>query len=288
MGAYTLRTWQRRAGVALPLLWLLALALPVAADPTLDDQLAVLDHQLALAEDPSAYLRRADVYRQRHAWDAALSDCARALRAGGDAETVELLRAQVLLDADHAAEARAALERLLAAAPDSPAPRLLHATVALRLSDPGAAADDYARAVPALRAPLPDHYIAWSQALSAAGREAEALQRLDQGLTRLGPLPVLQLAAVETAVRLGDAAGAVHRLDVMLASQPRQPALLARRAELLQQTGRQREAQAAYRQALEVLTSRTAAGRQSTAMTALERRVRMALAAQTATTEETR
>jgi tetratricopeptide (TPR) repeat protein len=248
------------------------------AHPALDDQLAAIDRQVAAAAgDGQLVLERAELHRQMRQLDAALSDCARAQRLGADADEVALVQARVLLDALRPQDARAALDAILTRHPERDAVRLLRAQVAMQAGDAPAAALDYARALSQMPAPQPDHYLGWARALSAEGKDAEAVQQLDRGLERLGPLPLLQLAAIDLEVRHADYAAALRRLDVLLASAPQPPDWLARRGEVLELAGRHAEAHAAYGAALAALQARSPDRRRSPANLALEHRLHDAL-----------
>ena len=97
-------------------------------------------------------------------------------------------------------------------------------------------------------------------------------------MARLGPVPALQMFAIELELKRGRVDAALLRLDKVAAQSPRKETSLARRGEILMQAERRNEARAAYAAALAAIEALPASARQTKAIVDLEGRVRSALA----------
>ena len=104
-----------------------------------------------------------------------------------------------------------------------------------------------------------------------------ALQGLEAGIKRLGPLVTLQLLAIDIEVKLHRIDAAVARVDRVAAESARKETWLVRRGEILLQAGRKAEAQAAYSRALAALDTLPPARRKVPAMIDLEKKIQTAL-----------
>ena len=144
-----------------------------------------------------------------------------------------------------------------------------------------AAAEDFTRAITAeeeVGRTSPEHYLERARALASEGGEAvgEALRGLDEGLGRLGPIPALQLYAIDLEVVRRGYDAALARLDAVMAQSPPSGPWLARRGEVLERAGRPSDARVAYEQALADLAS-PGRKRRTGASAQLESQVRAAL-----------
>ena len=77
------------------------------------------------------------------------------------------------------------------------------------------------------------------------------LAGLDAGLARLGPVPGLQLLALDIALRARDYTNALARVDALAAESDRQESWLSRRGDVLLAAGRIAEARTAWQKALQ-------------------------------------
>jgi len=105
----------------------------------------------------------------------------------------------------------------------------------------------------------------------------EALRGLEEGISKLGPVVTLQLAAIDLELRRKNFDGALVRLDQIAAQSQRKESWLVRRGEILKLAGRDEEARAAFNAALNAIESLPPAHRQSRSVSALELRARSAL-----------
>ena len=228
--------------------------------------------------DPSARLQLANTLRLAGDWDGALAALDAAADRGADADEVAGTRAAVLLEAGRAAAALAELDHLLERRPDAPGVHLERGRALLALGRADAAAGALGIAVATLPAPRPEHVLLHRDALLARGRTADAVRALDGGIARLGPIPSLQLPAIDLEIRLGRPDAALARIDALLASSGRNPAWLVRRAEILDDAGRAAEARAAYAEAGGIIAAHRG-GRRIHAFDRLADQIAAALAA---------
>jgi tetratricopeptide (TPR) repeat protein len=112
--------------------------------------------------------------------------------------------------------------------------------------------------------------------LVAEGKEhqSKALEGIEEGIARLGPLVVLQSTALDLEVQLRRYDNALARLDRIASQARRQESWLARRGDILRQAGRPEEAQAAFALALAAIDKLAPAQRNVPAIQDLRTRLR--------------
>ena len=262
------------------LVWLLSLAPPppLAAHSDLHLRITALSERLAQEPGNAAlYLKRGDLHHQHQDWSAALQDFDHAARLDSSLSIVELYRGLTYLAAGRPEAARSALEHFLAHHPAHAEALTARARALAQLGNPLAAVADFTRALALL--PTPDVYLERAGALAAAGATYidEALRGLDEGLTVLGSLVVLQQRAIELELQRWRSDAALARLDQLAATMPRQEIWLARRGEILEQAGRPDAAREQFIAALAALEALPRARRQTATMAELETRLRTAL-----------
>lgn len=275
-GAHTARI---RAAVGLLSLALLA-PRHAWAHPELDALQDAVDERLtASPDDPALLMRQGHLREEARDWDGALVSFAHALAHGADADGVAAARARVFLAAGFPRTAKLEYDTLLAKRPDAFDLLFERGRAQLALGNVAAADADFSRAIAGLRAPRPEHVIVHAQGWLAAGDKNAALRALDAGMARVGPLPSLQLTAVDLDVELQRYDGALARLDGLLKQTPGNEAWIARRAEVLQRAGRTEEARAEYARALRQIEARPPQ-RRSQATNELADRLRSAIGAE--------
>jgi tetratricopeptide (TPR) repeat protein len=247
---------------------------PALAHGAFDARVATLSARIK--EQPSAnrYLERSILYRGHGDLALALADLEQAERLDPTRADLGLHRGRLALDAGRPEEAVAPLQTLLAAAPNHPEANLALARALAALDRPRDAATHYTRAIRAAPVGIPSHYLEWADALLAAGEPQVALNGLDEGLSRLGPVVALANRAIEIELAQGQVDAALVRLDRLASRASRQETWLARRAEILEDSGRRAEAGAAYAGALTEIERLPARRRATPAMVQLELRAR--------------
>jgi tetratricopeptide (TPR) repeat protein len=229
-----------------------------------------------LAGDPGSaplHLKRGEAYRARGDWRSAQLDYEAARRLAPGLAAVDLAEGWMWVDAGRPAQAEAVLDTFLARDPSHPTARSLRARARTALGRPLEAADDLTNAIEAAGSGAdPEWYLDRAAALAAAGpsHRATAIAGLDEGRARLGPLLLLDLAALDLEVAGGDLRAALARLDRIAAGAPRREQWLVRRGEILERLGRPDEARLAYAAALTEIATLPASRRDVAAVGALQ------------------
>ncbi len=261
----------------------LSLQSPALAHPGFEEQVRSLD--AAIAADPgnaSLYLQRGELHRIHREWSAAKSDYRRARGLDPALDAVDYCDGRMLLERGRYRAARAALDRFLAAHPGDAPALVTRARALLGAGLHAQAAADYTQAIerttPPL-APMPELYLERAMAQEAANKTRldTAVQGLDEGIRRLGPVVTLQLAAIELELKLERFDSALARLATISARSARQEAWLARKGEILARAGREAEAAEALRAALATIGALDERRRATPAVRALEANTRTSL-----------
>ena len=252
----------------------------VWAHGELDEQIAAVTKRIE--KDPrnaALHLKRGQLHRMHREWDAAMADLDQAAMLDPDLSVTDLARGRTLLEANWPIFAKLTLDRFLAKQPTHSDGLVTRARVLVKLKQPVAAAEDFARAIANRSEPEPYLFIERAQALASAGddRLEEALRGLDEGVKKLGPLVTLQLPAIELELKGKRYEAALARLETIAAQSPRQETWLTRRAEILAQAGRLTEARAARIAALAAIDSLPPSRRQDKTTLELEARLRTEL-----------
>jgi len=250
---------------------------PAGAHPDLLVQIEEVTKQLEKEpNNPELYLKRGELWRAHVEWEAAYADYERASALAPDLAIIDLARGRLFLDSGWPLSARAILDRFLSRQPGHVEALILRARACTRLNLRLAAAQDYTRAINLSPEPGPDLFIERAQVFAAEGRDylPSALQGLDEGIRKLGPLVTLQLFAIDMELKQNNVDGALARLDQVAQKSPRKETWLARRGEILQQAGRPEEARQAFQAALASFQTLPPTRRNVPAMLELERRLR--------------
>lgn len=237
-----------------------------------------------LAADPGSaalHLARGEAHRARGEWRSARRDFEAAHRLDPALAAVDLALGRMYLDAGRPARAEAALDRFLARDPTHSTALALRAAARAARGRPLEAAADLTAAIAAARSAAdPEWYLARAASLAAAGaaHREEAIRGLDEGRASLGPLLLLDLAALDLEVGGDELAAALARVDRIAASASRQEVWLARRGDLLERMDRADEARLAYAAALAAIAVLPASRREVESVRALRTSAQAALA----------
>ena len=236
-------------------------------------------------DDPSLLFQFAALNLEHGDWEVTLVQLARVDQLAPGQLATDLLRGQALALGGKFEAARARLDTFLAAHPGHATALAARAKVVSELGDPQQAAADSAAAVAATPRPEPDAYFDLANFLVAAGRSAEAVRALDEGIAKLGPLPALVDRATELDLARGHGDAAVARAEarVAAAAPALRPSLLAARASVLARAGRLEESRAAWQALREQLAAMPPLDRASHAMLRLAEQAANALTSLEAT-----
>jgi predicted Zn-dependent protease len=240
------------------------------------EQIADLTRQIkATPKDAGLYLKRGELHRAHEDWRAAQADYTQALHLDPTLDTARFGRARMFFEQGKAKEALPDINAFLAQHPEDPQGLLTRARIHARLKNSLSAAADFTRALAHIDKPDPEIYIERAQALIEAGEahRDEALQGLEEGMRKLGPIVTLELPAIDIEVKKKDFAGALARIDRNIARLPRKESWLLRRGEVLLAAGRTKEAHVAFQAALEALEDLPDYRRRVPQMAALEKKL---------------
>lgn len=235
----------------------------------LDDRIEAEPNSVALL------LERSEIQRRRGNFDAAIHDLLHARTIAPADHRVDYFLGLNCLDKGDLADAEAALRRYVETVPDSPAGRIALAKTLSAQHRHLDAAEQYDWAIAAQPTPVPDHYLARARAYSAAGEgyHHRAIEGLDEAMRQLGPLSALQNLAIEIELARGTPAGAINRIDDLLAEAQRKETWLVRKARILAAIGHEREALDTFREARAAVHSLPQRLRSTPAMIALRKTV---------------
>ena len=243
-------------------------------------QIHQINPKIKKAPSAELYVKRGDLYRLDEDYTAALADFQRAEKINPELDTIYLGRGRTLFEAGRYKEALPALDHLLEMKPDHPDGRILRARVHAALDDNTSAIRDYDHVVAIVPSPSPDCFLERSVALVKLQRPQDAVRGLDEGISRLGNLQALQLAALEIEIGLKQSDAALVRIDQAMAPLQRKEQWLTRRGEILQSAGRSEEAKAAYTAALAAIQTLPPIPRNAKPTRELESRLQSLLVAQ--------
>jgi predicted Zn-dependent protease len=232
-------------------------------------------------KNASLYLHRGELYRLHREWTRAAADYDRAARLQPDLKIVDLARGKMLFESGRFQHAKFVLGRFLSQQPDHYEGLITRARVLAKIGLRSEAIEDFTQALAKSAVPDPDLYI--ERAHVTAGDEKridQALNGLDEGIKRLGPVVTLQLTAIDLELRRQNYDAALARLDAVTSQSERKETWLVRRGEILKLAGRDEEARAAFNAALVAIESLPPQRRQSRAVTTLQLRARSALGSQ--------
>lgn len=121
------------------------------------------------------------------------------------------------------------------------------------------AAQAYQKAIE-LSEPLePDSVLFAANAFRQAGQVEQAIDALNNGISRLGPLQTLDEQALELEIQSRRYDAALVRVERMLVSKQRLPFLFYQKGLILDKVTRSEQAKLAYQQALDAISSMSAA-----------------------------
>jgi predicted Zn-dependent protease len=222
----------------------------VSAHGDLHQQIAAATRAIAAQpRDAALYLARGELYRSHHDTASALADYTTALRIDPGLEAVHLARGRLLVEAHRAAQALPDLDRFLTTQPDHADALVIRARGRMAMADTVRAREDYDRAL--RLAANPDWFIERARLVRASAGAAAAIDGLDEGIARLGPILTLTLEAIDCEMALGRHDAALARLALLVATAGIHPQWTVERGDILLAAGRPQDARRAFRAALD-------------------------------------
>jgi predicted negative regulator of RcsB-dependent stress response len=199
---------------------------------------------------PKLYLQRGELYREDQNWVAAAADYDHAQQLDSKLPDVDFCRGKMLAQSGQPEAARKILDSVLSRNPNHPKALIARARVFLQLGKPEPAIADYRHGLELDKVPEPEAFQELAHTLAAQKKPGEALQALDKGINKLGPIILLQTEAIQLELDAGKTDAALARLDTIIQREPRKERWQARRGDILLKAGRYQEARVAYRTAL--------------------------------------
>lgn len=273
--------WILKSAMTAAALALVCAPVPVRAQLDAREEIIAFTEQIRnQPRNPDLYLSRGDLYRAQQNWDAAQSDYDQARTLDPKLELIDFVRGRMFLEANWPLSAKAALDRFLAKHGNHVEALVSRARTLAKLGNRLAASQDYARAIQLGPGSQPELYLERAQTLAAEGGPyiKEALQGIDDGIKKLGPLVTLQLCAIDIEVAQKNYEAALSRVEAVAAANPRKETWMARKGEILRQAGRNDEARAAFQAALKAMETLPPARRNVPAMSELQKRIQEQLA----------
>ena len=259
-----------------------ALALPTLAHAHGELHVLIESITVKVAANPgnvALLLRRAELQRLHHAFEAADADYARALALAPGDDEARWMRARSRLEGGRPEAALEELDLFIAAHPAHASAFLTRARTRAKLEHYRDASSDYAEAIRLLPQPEPDVIVEWTRAQKLAGVDALTTKRtLDRVLARIGPVPAIEDAALALEIELREWDAALARLDRRASASQRQEQWQFRRGQVLRLARRDAEAADAFERCLHAIDALPPAIGQNAAMASLARNVKSELA----------
>ena len=269
-------SWLAAIGVGVTL----ALSSPCWAHQQIGLKLDQLNFEITEhPNDADLYVQRGELYRLNREWALAEVDFRRAVDLTPDNPDLQFHLGRLWFEAGRPEPARSALDRFIAARPDHVEGLVIRGRVLGALDQRLAAVADYDRVIARLDPPEPEHYLQRARWLIAEGdaHVDAALRGIDEAIARLGPLVTLITFAIDVENGRGRYDAALARFASLPAVLAGRPNWLAQRGDVLRAAGRDREASAAYADALASIEGLSAKRRTVKATVALELRLRRLL-----------
>ena len=230
------------------LLWILVLGEGARAHGSLHEQIQRLTQELEAHPDQrNLLIERGTLYRVHELHSEALADWEKAARLDPKDATNDFRLGVAALALRQTNAAVERLERFAVRIPGS-IPGQLEAARACRMAGRHRdAVQHWNAAILGAADPRPEWFLDRARSAESAGvPPMEVLAGLDEGIIRYGPLPPLQLKAVEIEVGRGAIDQALRRLSDTAERAERKERWLLRRAEVLAGAGRSEEARTEF------------------------------------------
>ncbi|GEP44388.1 tetratricopeptide repeat protein [Brevifollis gellanilyticus] len=211
------------------------------------DELLRIGHELETKpEDSSLYRQRAVLHMGHEDWQAALVDLERVDRLQPDASDTNGLRGQALNLAKQWAAAQAVLSQHLTLHPDDGDALFQRGRARRHLDDKQAAVTDYRAAFEKEGARQTEQVSEIAEVIAEQDGADEAAFFLEQVLVKAGNEPGLLQQVIDLYLRSGQVEPALRHLESLQRVMPRPEPIMARRAQILSEAGRQAEAREAW------------------------------------------
>lgn len=249
-----------------------------SAHGTHSSLMTLIDRRIAEnPEDGKLWYQRALLEFEHEDWSGTWSDLEKVEQYAPGEFPTAWIKGQLLDIGGKPTEAKSMLDGFLAASPKHWGALASRARVEMKLGMTAESLDDFRAALANHRDAQPDLVQEVAQALAANGHADEAVCVLEAGLSRLGPIPSLELRILKTEADSGRFDAALARLDKIQREALRPEPWMEKRASLLAEAGRMNESRAVWKSLIQHLNGLPASERSSHAMTLAAERAYQAI-----------
>ncbi|MBC8128447.1 MAG: tetratricopeptide repeat protein [Gloeobacteraceae cyanobacterium ES-bin-144] len=260
------------------ILLLCALAPQSEAHGTHSSLMARVDERLVeKPEDGGLWFQRAVLQFEHEDHAAAAVDFAKAEKFAPGEYAVLWWQGRISEAQGNLAEARTAFDAYLSQVPNHWGALASRARVNLKIGNTGPALDDFRAALENCKDAQPDLIQEVAQALASNKRTDEAVAVLEIGMSRLGPIPSLQLNLLEVEANAERFDSALARVEGFQKAAVRPEPWMQKRASILARAGRLTQSRSAWTSLIAHLNALPPAERESHAMVLLAEHARQAL-----------
>lgn len=238
---------------SLTLIW--ALLVPALAHGPLHERIQQLTAALEQSPSDAALLEeRGELFRLHGLFSEARLDWSKVATLRPDDVTNHLRLGLVALGMGETNDAINRLEQFVSARPSSITGQLTLAEALVAAGRPADAVPHWTSAIRLTEEPRPEWFLDRARAARSGGIDVDlVLAGLDDGIDRHGPLPALQLLAVELETGRGNTDAALRRIAAIADRAERKERWLLRRGDILLAAGRTNEARMEFQAARKAL-----------------------------------
>lgn len=249
------------------------------AHPAIEQQIRRLDRDISAApERTDLVLRRAELFRRHGQLFEALEDLDTLERLAPGTANLAYYRARLFRDMQRHDEALPLIERHIAEAPGNPEAYFLLSQIHRERGYIDQSIDAHEKGLLLETRPSPDRYIELATAHQSIGDNNAALEAVERGMRKLGPIVALQLAALRIEMQSGMFDAALERVDSLKSTGVQEESRLVWRARVLSLSGRPHEAYEAYELAGKILSAQPERRRSTPANRQLSAEIERSLA----------
>jgi tetratricopeptide (TPR) repeat protein len=221
-------------------------------------------------------LHRGDLYRQHQQWAEAESDLKTAENLNPQLHALYLCRGKLFLSTRNFTAAKSSLDHYLQFRTNAVEGLVTRARVLVQSGNLTDAIKDFSDAISL--APEPEYYLERAHLLADMKQVDQALAGLEEALKRLGPLLLLEQAAIDLETSNARYDAALARLDGVIARVSRKETWWVRQGEILTKAGRHPEACQSFTAALRAMDALPPRFQETLAIRELRQRATAALA----------
>ena len=225
------------------------------------------------------YQKRGELHRVHENWSKALADYNSAEKLNPEGP-INFLKGRLYYEKGDFKKAKQHLDKFIVRAPSNAEARLIRARTLRELKNYPQALEEFNAAIQISTRPQPEYYIERARVAVAANprKTEEAINGLEEGLKKLGPIITLELEAIEIETAAGKYDSAISRVNKIINRYPRKEKWLVQRGEIELKAGRKEEARNSFKEAVAAIEKLSPQHRNTKAMVSLDKAARQHLA----------